>query len=60
MAATYWGFRLMVGMGGIGLLVALAGLLLFWKRRLDRWRLYWWIAILAVPTPFVAVTAGWI
>ena len=57
-AATSWGFRLMVGMGGIGLLVALAGLLLFWKRRLDRWRLYWWIAILAVPTPFVAVTAG--
>ncbi|MGH7922558.1 MAG: cytochrome ubiquinol oxidase subunit I, partial [Candidatus Dormibacteraceae bacterium] len=57
---TYWGFRIMVGMGTIGFLVALAGLLLFWKRRLDRWRLYWWVAILTVPTPFIAVTTGWI
>ncbi len=58
--AVYWSFRLMVGMGMVGLAVALLGLALMRKDRIDRSRIFWWISILAMPVPFLGVTTGWI
>lgn len=58
--AIYWNFRLMVGMGLIGLAVALLGLLLMRKDRIDRSPIFWWISIVAMVVPFVGVTTGWI
>ncbi|MBO0701478.1 MAG: cytochrome ubiquinol oxidase subunit I [Candidatus Dormibacteraeota bacterium] len=57
---TYWGFRIMVGMGGLGFLVALLGLALMPRGRIDRSRLFWWVSILALPVPYIGVTTGWI
>lgn len=58
--AIYWSFRLMVGMGLIGLAVSLLGLLLMRKDRIDRWPVFWWASIVAMPVPFIGVTTGWI
>jgi cytochrome d ubiquinol oxidase subunit I len=57
---TYWGFRLMVGMGILGFLVSLLGLLLMWRDRIDRSQIFWWIAIVALAVPYVGVSTGWI
>lgn len=56
----YWGFRLMVGMGILGFLVGLLGLVLMYGGLIDRWRIFWWISIVAMLVPYVGVTFGWI
>jgi cytochrome d ubiquinol oxidase subunit I len=57
--APFFGFRLMVGLGLLMLALALAGLLLWWRRRLfdSRWYLRCWIAMM--PTGFIALLTGW-
>jgi cytochrome d ubiquinol oxidase subunit I len=57
---TYWGFRLMIGFGGLAALAALAGL---WLTRRGRYPKGGWfarIALLAIVTPFLGNSFGWI
>jgi cytochrome d ubiquinol oxidase subunit I len=52
---TYWSFRAMIGFMAIPVLFALAGL---WLTRGQRWVA--WFALLTIPTPFLANSAGWV
>ena len=58
-AAPFFSFRIMVGLGLLMLALAIAGLLLWWRRRLfdSRWYLRCWIAMM--PAGFVALLTGW-
>jgi cytochrome bd ubiquinol oxidase subunit I len=58
-AAVFWSFRIMVGIGTLMILTGLAGLVLFLKKRLfdTRWFQYWCMAL--APAGFIAVLAGW-
>ncbi|MEQ6897671.1 cytochrome ubiquinol oxidase subunit I [Microbacterium sp. KR10-403] len=58
---TYWAFRWMMGLGGIAVLVAIAGL---WftrkgaKREVPQWA--WRIAIWSYPLSLLAILVGWV
>ncbi len=57
---TYWSFRAMIGFMAIPVLFALAGL---WLTRGGRTPGHRWLsrfALLTIPTPFLANTAGWV
>jgi cytochrome d ubiquinol oxidase subunit I len=58
-AVPFFSFRIMVGIAGVMLVIAVTGQILLWRHRLDRalWflRLCQWTA----PLGFVAVIAGW-
>jgi cytochrome d ubiquinol oxidase subunit I len=58
-AAPFFGFRIMVGLGLLMLLLALAGLVLWRSGRLfeRRWYLRWWMAM--SPAGFIALLSGW-
>src|SRR5262245_18976573 len=51
--------RVMAYDGALLLLLALAGAWLMWRRRLGTARRYLWVAMVAVPVPFILNTAGW-
>ena len=59
---TYWGFRIMVGLGFLMLIVSAWSL--WWSRRggrpfeLGRWTL--WVLVASIAAPFLANTAGWL
>lgn len=60
---TYWSFRVMIGLiAGSGILLAAS----WWFTRKGRvplgraGTLFSWISLLAIPTPFLANSAGWI
>lgn len=57
---TYWGFRLMIGFGGIAALGAVAVLWFTRKGRFPEGR--WWapLALLSIATPFLGNVFGWI
>ena len=55
----YWGMRVMAYLGGLVFLLALWGLWLLWRKRLEASRLFLWLATWAVVTPFLMNTAGW-
>jgi cytochrome bd ubiquinol oxidase subunit I len=57
---TYWGFRLMIGFGGLAALAALVGLWLTRRGRFPDGRWFSRIALLAIVTPFVGNSFGWI
>ncbi|MBN7793178.1 cytochrome ubiquinol oxidase subunit I [Microbacterium esteraromaticum] len=60
MWVTYWGFRLMIGLGGI---VALGGVVALWLTRRGTVPRSPWImrlALLGIVAPFAANIAGWI
>ena len=57
---TFWAFRIMVGMGLIMVALGFWGALAWLFRRLDAARWYWRALVLAAPSGFVAVLAGWI
>lgn len=61
--ATYWGFRMMIGFGGVAVLTCAATLWVIRKDRLPtgRWR-KWFArgALAAIATPFLANSFGWI
>jgi cytochrome d ubiquinol oxidase subunit I len=59
LAATYWTFRIMIGLGFFAIGVAIAGL---WLLRRGREPGKWFarVALLALFGPMVANTAGWI
>jgi cytochrome d ubiquinol oxidase subunit I len=56
----YWSMRIMAYLGTAVLLLALWGGWLVHKRRLQSSRLFLWVAVWAVITPFLMNTAGWL
>ena len=58
-APVFYAFRIMVGIGVLMLAMALWGLWLRWKGRLDTTRAYQNACIAMLPAGFVAVLAGW-
>src|SRR5688572_5251697 len=57
---TFWAFRVMVGMGLIMIALGLWGAALWALKRLDTTKLYHRALVLAGPSGFIAVLAGWI
>jgi cytochrome d ubiquinol oxidase subunit I len=57
---TYWSFRAMIGFMAVGVLFALTTLWLTRGRRTPNQRWFSWLALLTIPTPFLANSAGWI
>ena len=56
----FWGFRIMVGMGLLMILMGWWGAVLWLRGALDRTRLFHWAALFSGPAGFVAVITGWI
>jgi cytochrome d ubiquinol oxidase subunit I len=57
---TYWSFRAMIGFLAIPVLFALVTLWLTRGGRVPNQRWFSWLALLTIPTPFLANSAGWI
>ncbi|MDM7853946.1 cytochrome ubiquinol oxidase subunit I [Cellulomonas alba] len=60
LTVTYWGFRLMIGMGVGSAALALAALWLTRKGRVSDKRWFGRLGIIAIVTPFLASSFGWI
>jgi cytochrome d ubiquinol oxidase subunit I len=60
LAVTYWGFRLMIGMGAVSAAVAAYALWASRRGRVPTSRIGVYGALLAVGAPFLANAAGWI
>ena len=56
----YWSMRGMAYAGSLVALVAIVGAFLFWKRKLERWRWFCWVGVVAAFLPFVACLFGWV
>ena len=57
---TYWSFRMMIGLLAIPVLFALVTLWLTRGGRTPNHRWFSWFALLTIPTPFLANSAGWV
>jgi cytochrome bd ubiquinol oxidase subunit I len=57
--AIYWSMRGMAYSGSFVALVAVVAALLYWKRRLQKWRWFLWIGVVTSFFPFIACTFGW-
>ena len=57
---TYWSFRMMIGLLAIPVLFALVTLWLTRGGRTPNHRWFSWLALLTIPTPFLASSAGWV
>ncbi len=57
---TYWSFRMMIGLLAIPGLFALATLWLTRAGRTPGQKWFSWLALLTIPTPFLANSAGWV
>jgi cytochrome bd ubiquinol oxidase subunit I len=57
---TYWSFRLMIGFLLFPVLFALGALWLTRGGRTPKQRWFSWLALLTIPTPFLANIAGWV
>lgn len=56
---TYWAFRWMIGLGAVSVLVAVVGLWLTRKGRINLPKWAWTAAIWAAPLPILAISVGW-
>lgn len=56
---VFYAFRLMVGIGVVMLLIALAGLVLRFRRRLYDTRWFAALCAFSSPLPFLAILCGW-
>lgn len=56
----FWSFRVMVGLGFFFILLTGTFFLLSARRSLDRYRPLLWLAVLAIPLPWVAAELGWV
>jgi len=56
----YWSMRVMAFTGVLMFVVAAVGAWLYRKRKLEHARWFHWIAIVAIATPYIAATAGWV
>jgi cytochrome d ubiquinol oxidase subunit I len=59
-AIVFWSFRIMVAMGVAMIALGLWGVVVWLLRRLDGAHFYHRMLVLAAPSGFVAVLAGWI
>ncbi|MCV7413597.1 cytochrome BD ubiquinol oxidase subunit I [Mycobacterium florentinum] len=57
---TYWSFRMMIGLMAIPVLFALTTLWLTRGGRNPTQSWFSWFALLTIPTPFLANSAGWV
>ncbi|HYZ67214.1 MAG TPA: cytochrome ubiquinol oxidase subunit I [Mycobacterium sp.] len=57
---TYWAFRAMIGLMAVPVAFALLALWLTRRGRIPDQRWFGWLALLTVPTPFLANSAGWV
>ncbi len=60
MFVTYWSFRAMIGLLAIPVLFALVALWLTRGGRIPGQRWFSWLALVTIPTPFLANIAGWV
>jgi len=58
--AVYWSMRGMAYAGSLIALIAIVGAFLYWKRKLEQWRWFLWVAVAGSFLPFVATTFGWL
>ena len=56
---VFWSFRIMVAIGLVMIGVALWGAWLTWRKRLEHSPRFLKLATWMIPTPFIAVLAGW-
>ena len=59
-AIQYWSMRTMAGLGALVLVFALWGGWLLLRGTLRRSRIFLWLSVWAVVTPFLMNTAGWL
>ena len=59
LVTTFWGFRIMVGLWGLMLLLGFAGLFQRWRRRLYIAPWLHRAAVLMGPAGFITIVAGW-
>jgi cytochrome d ubiquinol oxidase subunit I len=57
---TYWAFRAMIGFLMVPVLFAMVALWLTRRGRLPNQKWFSWFALLTIPTPFLANSAGWV
>jgi cytochrome d ubiquinol oxidase subunit I len=57
---TYWAFRAMIGLLAVPGVFALVALWLTRRGRVPEQRWLGWFALLTLPTPFLANSAGWV
>ena len=57
---TYWSFRAMIGLLAIPVLFAVVALWLTRGRRIPDQRWFSWLALVAIPAPFLANISGWV
>lgn len=57
---VYWSFRLMVGLGMLFIVFAIAGLIQWWRDKLESSRIYLRLATFVMFLPLLANTLGWI
>ncbi|OZD01318.1 cytochrome ubiquinol oxidase subunit I [Rhodococcus sp. 06-235-1A] len=57
---TYWAFRMMIGLAAGSALLAIAGLWVTRGGRIPDQKWFSWLSLSAIPTPFLANSAGWI
>ena len=55
----YYSYHIMAGLGTLFILVMRVAAMLLWKSRLERFRPWLWVLMLAFPFPYIATTAGW-
>lgn len=56
---TYWSFRWMIGLGMLSMLIAVVGLWLTRKGKLELPKWTWSVAIWAAPLPVLGTSIGW-
>ncbi|MDQ1278253.1 MAG: cytochrome bd ubiquinol oxidase subunit [Thermodesulfobacteriota bacterium] len=57
---TFLGFRFMVGLGGLFILLSSLAVFLSWQDRLEHYPLFLKIMLFAIPLPYLAGEFGWI
>ena len=58
--ATFYGFRIMLGAGGVIAALAAVGVVLRLRERLFKARWFHKLSLAAIPTGVVGITAGWV
>ena len=57
---TYYAYHVMVGLGTIFLGVSALGVLMLFRKRLERTPFVLWLLLLVMPFPYIANEAGWV